>query len=105
MLYDPKWEKTTETKADPLTLDALIAWLETKPAAKTYCYDDHGHCLAAQYNASIGREYSVIPVGHRATVHDEFDYQLEFIAVWPNEHTFGNALKVARGVRDGIDID
>ena len=35
MLYDPKWEKP-EVKADPFSLDALIAWLEKQPANGTY---------------------------------------------------------------------
>lgn len=48
MLYDPKWEKT-ETKADPLTTKALIAWLEQQPADKEYCYTEPGSCLLAQY--------------------------------------------------------
>lgn len=35
MLYDPKWEKPAETtNADPLTLPAVIAWLEKQPADK-----------------------------------------------------------------------
>lgn len=53
MLYDPKWE--VETKADPLTIPSLIAWLERQPAASTYDYHDcNGECLYGQYAASVG---------------------------------------------------
>lgn len=53
MLYDPKWEKT-ETKADPLSLTSLIAWLEKQPTAKAYCYQDNGACLLGQYFTAHG---------------------------------------------------
>lgn len=52
MLYDPKWE--VKTKADPFTLEALIAWLEKQPRRKEYCYTDHGRCLIGQYLSYIG---------------------------------------------------
>ena len=47
MLYDPKWEK--QTKADPLTLAGLIAWLETKPSEGTYDWWNVGGCLLCNY--------------------------------------------------------
>lgn len=89
MLYNPNW-----TKADPLTLDALIAWLETKPATRRYCYSDRGHCLAAQYNASIGRKYRVTSLFRPV---DNFDFKLEYIAVQVPS-TFGAALARARAM-------
>lgn len=101
MLYDPKWEKPpTKAKVDPLTLKALIAWLEKQPATKAYCYQNSGTCLAAQYNASIGREYRVVAfrgvcLFPRRT---SFDQQLENIAV--AGHTFGEALARARRMVD-----
>lgn len=57
MLYDPKWEKHTETKADPFTLESLIAWLEKQPAEKSYNFNCvNGTCLAGQYfRATIGK--------------------------------------------------
>ena len=53
MLYDPKWE--VGTKADPLTLESLIAWLEKQPASRAYNYDDcNGKCLYGLYMATHG---------------------------------------------------
>lgn len=54
MLYDPKWQ--SEVKADPFSLESLIAWLEKQPAAKVYCYTDNGDCLLAQYFTAMGFE-------------------------------------------------
>lgn len=45
--------KTIETKADPFSLDTLIAWLEKQPADTTYCYSSNGECLMAQYLSGI----------------------------------------------------
>jgi len=53
MLYDKRWDKTA-VKADPFTLDSLIAWLEKQPADDTYCYIDNGMCLLAQYFTASG---------------------------------------------------
>lgn len=52
MLYDPKWE--VNTKADPMQLGTLIAWLEKRPASKGYSYTCNGHCLLAQYFTAMG---------------------------------------------------
>lgn len=90
MLFDPKWER--QTKVDPLSLDAVISWLEQQPSDKIYCYMDLGKCLAAQYNASIGREYIVASAGCGRTL---FDEELERIAV-SEPQTFGAALARAR---------
>jgi hypothetical protein len=47
MLYDPKWEKPNVLEST--TLADLIAWLETKPPAKTYDYLAVSRCLLCQY--------------------------------------------------------
>lgn len=53
MLYDPKWEKT-ETKADPLTLGAFIAWLGTQNPTRKYEFMDcQGRCLVGLYYLSV----------------------------------------------------
>lgn len=52
MLYDPKWDK--ETKADPFSLESLIAWLEKQPAETTYNYCDATACLIAKYLQAMG---------------------------------------------------
>lgn len=51
----------TETKADPFSLESLVAWLERQDPAEVYCYGDAGRCLAAQFNLECGRKY--IPPG------------------------------------------
>ena len=94
MLYDPKWEQ--KTKADPLSLASLIAWLERHPADETYCYMDSGECLAAQYNQSIGRVYQT-PNPIRTYFGRSFDAHLERIALeYPRN--FGAALERARAI-------
>lgn len=60
MLYDPKWDKQTETKADPLQLGTMIAWLEKQPAGKTYCYVDSGGCLLQQYYTAHGFKHVTV---------------------------------------------
>jgi len=52
MLYDPKWE--IQIKADPFSLDSLIAWLEKQPADKSYQFCDSSSCLIAQYLKAHG---------------------------------------------------
>lgn len=97
MLYNPEW-----TKLDPLSLPALIAWLEKQPAAATYCYSDTGHCLAAQYCKHVGIGYSVIPLGWYEACNrtNEFLYQLENISCpFTGERTtFGAALTRAKAL-------
>lgn len=61
MLYDPKWEVQTETKADPFALSTLIAWLEQQESSATYCYGDGGRCLLARYFQN--HEYPNVLVG------------------------------------------
>lgn len=52
MLYDPKWEK--KTKADPFTLESLIAWLEKQPRDTVYCYSKSRECLLTAYFTACG---------------------------------------------------
>lgn len=102
MLHNPQWDQ----KTDPLTLDAVIAWLEKQPANDKYEYCNSMTCLAAQYNASIGRSYDPpgIPLwawerlyaGKTAGV--DFDRVLEFIAAHA-DRTFGDALRIAKWLR------
>lgn len=54
MLFDPKWG--VEVKADPFSLESLIAWLERQPAGKSYRYTCNGNCLLAQYFTAAGLE-------------------------------------------------
>ena len=58
MLYDKRWDAKTE--ADPLTLDALLAWLKTQKAARKYDFHDKcGACLIGQYMAHLGIAWSM----------------------------------------------
>lgn len=60
MLYDPKWN---ETKADPFSLESLIAWLEKQPATTAYDYCDPGHCLVGQYLRDQGAKKIMLMSG------------------------------------------
>lgn len=102
MLYDPKWEQKTETKADPFTLDSFIAWLEKQPAKKTYCYTSTGHCLIAQYLKHLGHT-NISVAGYGKWWSDQGRGQLAAIADIANPpssalSTFGAALERARAI-------
>lgn len=56
MLFDPKWEVPTETKADPFELGTLIDWLDQQPRDEKYDYYCNGECLMAQYFTAMGFE-------------------------------------------------
>jgi hypothetical protein len=97
MLYNKRWDK--EVKADPFSLDSLIAWLEKQPADKTYCYDDTGHCLLAQWFKSCGTPSAclgnvcVVFAGENASRNIPVSFQK---TAMPKPHTFGAALRRAR---------
>jgi len=104
MLYDKKWDAKVETKADPFSLESLIAWLEKQPKDKVYCYVDNGHCLIAQYLLSLG--YQAVGVDARG-FYDRSDDSLNtanLISLHPNlntvavrePYTFGAALERGR---------
>jgi hypothetical protein len=107
MLYDPKWETQTETKPDLFSVAGLIAWLETKDPATTYCYEEAGACLLTQYFRENG-----FPEFHCGTdygywyskEHKDGTLPQHFndIALGrmdgPYKHTFGAALARARKV-------
>jgi hypothetical protein len=108
MFYDPTCKPQTETKADPFTLDGLIAWLEKQPANSAYDYGCNGHCLLAQYftmhgfknvimgpksfDHSAGRDVPLPPILN--------DIAIGRWRMFPNnqERTFGAALERARAV-------
>jgi hypothetical protein len=96
MLYDKRWDKVA---INPLTLEALISWLEKFPPEKTYDYMSVRWCLAARYNHSIKRKYEVSTTPWRTV---SFDDKLEYIAL-VNPPTFGAALARARGMLEGAE--
>lgn len=52
MLYDPKWEQNTKT--NPLTLPAVIAWLEKQDPKQRYNFNCvHGGCLIGLYYIDV----------------------------------------------------
>lgn len=99
MLYDKRWDKP-EVKADPMSLDTLIAWLETMPAKKDYCYLDHGRCLLGQYFSAMGFGPEICVFSNGVLKHQgrESLYPDVFnrIALEAHPRTFGRALKLAR---------
>lgn len=91
MLFDPKWEQQIETKADPHSLEAVIAWLETQPADREYDFINcRGGCLVGQYGNATGIDWIE---AHQA-LHER--YGLYFACGFPC--TFGAALSRARKV-------
>lgn len=88
MLYDPKWE--VEVKADPFSLESLIAWLEKQPADREYNWASIDECMCAQY-FGCGADW--------AERHDQFEFATgirpDAIALG-RPWTFGAALERAR---------
>jgi hypothetical protein len=89
MLYDPKWE--IEIKHDPFSLEGLIAWLENKPAAGNYNWEDcDGGCLVGIYARAIG-------MGEQwRDFHSKLFDADELSIAGDTPHTFGAALERAR---------
>jgi hypothetical protein len=96
MLYDPKWEKEAETKADPFALASLIAWLEQQPPETAYDYRLPDKCLVAQYLKAQGftswNDYCLASFELDRLGWSEIAQGKEAERKW----TFGEALKRAR---------
>lgn len=92
MLYDPKWNKP-EVKADPFTLESLIAWLEMQPGEKTYNWFDIKDCLACKYLEAAGIEEPWGKIVYTTIFGSEPAYH-EIAGTRP--WTFGAALSRAR---------
>src|ERR1043165_5434890 len=114
MLYDPKWEQKTETKADPFQIGSLIAWLEQQKPLARYDYSCNGHCLLSQYFTAAGfKNVFMYPFGFthgpqplpimngpEARLQPSWTQlppQFDYIAI-EGSRTFGAALKRARAV-------
>lgn len=114
MLYDPNWQKT-EVKADPFSLESLIAWLEKQPANGAYDYTECNACMLHRYFTSMG--FEDVKVTPRYVEHDGDCHALpegfDAIAVGPHTQlpsrgkaygwTFGNALSRARAAASKIE--
>lgn len=91
MLYDPKWE--VETKADPFSLESLIAWLETQDPNTEYEWTDcSGGCLIGRYFTAKG---IVEHVPYQMVFQSLSDYG-EVCSSLSGPTTFGAALERAR---------
>src|SRR5215207_3933130 len=51
MLYDPKWDQ--QTKADPFSLESLIAWLQMRDPTERYDFCMWNQCLLGQWLRSF----------------------------------------------------
>jgi hypothetical protein len=96
MLYDPKWE--VEVRAEPFSLESLIAWLEKQPANQSYAWHCQGQCMLGQWLRSIDPQFGEAAGNSfqyfvNGAVRD-FDHFSD-IAVF-GETTFGAALERAR---------
>jgi hypothetical protein len=95
MLYDRKW--------DVMSLNTLIAWLQTKPNNERYSYTDCQGCLLYQYFEAHGID--VLSVTH--LFYREGGWGNECIKFLPPTvdqishcSTFGEALNIALKIRE-----
>lgn len=103
MLYDPKWE-APQVKANPFSLESLIAWLEKQPTDRQYCFTEWGECLIAKWLLSIDPRSHLAqnaPTGFYYVVLEQtmdFNHFGDIAAGmhWGDSWTFGAALARAR---------
>lgn len=102
-----KGQEATATKPKPYTLDHLIAWMEERPASKTYDWRSASGCLLAQYAIDQGEDKNRRwndPDGgtyHGAyfTARDAFGLDITVGIGRVEPWTFGAALERARALR------
>ncbi len=101
-VIDKNLMPTPEVKADPMSLDGFIAWLEKQDAAERYDWENcSGRCLVGQYQCHcLGVDAANRPSGYGAFFGYKLTNIFQRIAL---EHpwTFGGALTRARAYRDG----
>lgn len=104
MLYDTRWDQNKETtpvKHDPLSLASLIAWLETMPPERKYCWFGKEPCLIEQfanYHCLSKHElYSIFDINGR-NLYDRLTTKSAIAESLP--HTFGAALTRARAIME-----
>jgi hypothetical protein len=85
---------------NPMSIEALAAWLETKDQKETYNYGDTHNCLICQYFNSIGLTFKSVGGSSWADNTGNFyDLSKEFRRVangTSGQQTFGHALERAR---------
>lgn len=101
MLYDARWDQNAETKVNPLSLSSLIAWLETMPPERKYCWFSKEPCLIEQfanYHCLSKHElYSIFDINGR-NLYNRLTTKSAIAASLP--HTFGDALTRARAITE-----
>lgn len=76
MFVEPQHQPITTKPADPFTLPALIAWLETMPGDRAYRYGDVCRCLLGEYFTAMGFEGVVVGP-------ESFDHSRQRNVVYP----------------------
>jgi hypothetical protein len=108
MLYNPNWAKP-EVKADPFSLESLVAWLEKQPGSRVYCYSSTGECLLSQYLKNTGFPTAIVGAFTFAERVDGRwqDYRMprhfDEIARC-GKRTFGAALERARAALGAVEV-
>lgn len=91
------------TTPDPLSLDGLIAWLETMPADGEYDWANIRGCLGFQYLTAVGLPVDCCSGDYWIDAHGR-DHALPWLpdiaglVPW----TFGAALQRARALRESV---
>ena len=93
MLYNKNWDY--KVKADPFSLESLIAWLEKKPPETSYDYCEIGDCLVARYLKAMGVKRFELSPCELALLGWKYIVQ-NYGAKSEDEWTFGAALERAR---------
>lgn len=90
MLYNKNWDHKIGS------IDSLIAWLETKPPSRHYCWwDGDGNCLIAQYV----REKTGCRRKEWVTYYGYVHFNIRHQVAGEMPYTFGAALKRARAYK------
>jgi len=102
MLNRIEWDKP-KVQGDVFSLASLIAWLETKPADKTYNFYRAESCLLGQWTKYIDPfAKSLHHEGHRSSEYRIFGETVDLARFYyvanssKNDFTFGAALARAR---------
>ncbi len=95
-------EPLKAVRAEPFSLESLIAWLETKDANASYDWYSISGCLICQYLDHIGVKFSSVGANNYVTADylDRISIPRHFpAAACPSPHTFGDALERARAYK------
>ena len=107
MLHNPNWDKPKPVPmTDPMSLDDLIAWLETKDPNQSYQFADANNCLLAQWVKHLDPEAIHVLRHDNSYVYQvhgkKVDFQSPIFARVAAHRSFGEALfdaKIYQGQR------